>query len=40
MDVETKMLAGEELAFIPDSENQAWFFAWPSFKIVVGYLGK
>jgi len=24
MDVETKMLAGEELAFIPDSEDQAW----------------
>ena len=38
IDVEAKLLAGEELVFIPDSDYI--FGSWPALKIVVGYLGK
>ncbi|MEI6070813.1 MAG: SGNH/GDSL hydrolase family protein [Verrucomicrobiae bacterium] len=40
IEIETKLLAGEEVAFIPDTENQSWYFGWPALTITVGFLGE
>ncbi len=37
MSVETKLLAGEEIVFIPDTN--ASFGAWSGFRAAVGFLG-
>jgi hypothetical protein len=40
MEVETKLLAGEEIVFIPDTGIQSWYFGWPKFGVVIGCLGE
>lgn len=38
IDIETKLLAGEELVFVPDTDHA--FSTWGSLNILVGYLGQ
>lgn len=40
MEVETRLVAGEELVFIPDTEMQSWYFGWPKLSILIGFLGE
>ena len=41
MDFEVKLLAGEELAFIPDLDTPGYLGgSWSNFKVLVGYMGE
>jgi len=40
MEIETELMAGEELAFIPDADYTSFYFGWPDLRITVGYLGE